>query len=278
VADNQPKFHTPPVVETALSVQFANLAGYSTAHAGWFWKEYLEKLEEDPSRRWVRAVDAPRLEDQFERFGTDDIWGPQIQMKMLSPTQSHRTQIIRADNERMLQVQDSRFILNWKKQSGAYPKFGPLLEEFRTLLRAFEAFAFEAGLGTLKYNQWEIAYVDQLKKGGLWESARDWGKIFPGLSMPPSGVNQVLWTGDETMSADWRFSLTGHRGRMYISLRQVKIQPANDEVLNITFVSRGPVTPSETWEQGFDIGHEVLYDTFLAVTSPEAKQHWKEKV
>jgi uncharacterized protein (TIGR04255 family) len=277
VADNQPKFHAPPVVETVLSVQFANLTTYSTAHAGWFWKEYLEKLEEGPSRKWAHAVDAPRLEDQFERFGAGDVWGPQIVMKMAPPTQSNRTQIIRSDNERMIQVQDSRFILNWRKQAGAYPKFGPLLEEFRTLLHAFEAFALEAGFGALKYNQWEIAYVDQLKKGGMWESARDWSKIFPGLSMPPVGLDHILSTGDETMSADWRFSLADRRGRMYISLRQVRIPPANEEVLNVTFVSRGPVTASETWEQGFDIGHEALYETFMAITSPEAQERWKEK-
>ena len=66
------KFQFPPVVETVLGVQFAGLPGYSTAHAGWFWKEYLEKLNESPNRIWSKAVDAMRLEDQFERFGADD--------------------------------------------------------------------------------------------------------------------------------------------------------------------------------------------------------------
>ncbi|OLB29539.1 MAG: hypothetical protein DMG41_37135 [Acidobacteria bacterium] len=43
----RPKFDAPPVVETVLSVQFSSLPGFATAHAGWFWKEYLEKLTED---------------------------------------------------------------------------------------------------------------------------------------------------------------------------------------------------------------------------------------
>lgn len=277
MAHGWPKFDAPPVVETALSVQFANLPGYSTAHTGWFWKEYLEKLEEQPSRRWSQAVDAPRLEDQFERFGAEDIWVPQFAMKVLPPSQSQRTQIIRSNGERMIQVQDSRFILNWKKQAGAYPSFEPLLQEFGTMLHAFETFSVEAGFGTLRYNQWEIAYVDQLKKGDMWESARDWSKIFPGLSMPPVRVNQLLSTGDETMSADWRFSLADRRGRMYIALRQLRIPPSNEEVLNVTFVGRGPVTASQTWEQGFEIGHEALNETFLAITSPEAQERWKER-
>ena len=277
MTDGRPRFYSPPVVETVLGVQFANLTGYSTAHAGWFWKDYLEKLGDKPSLRWTQAVDAPRLEDQFERFGADDVWAPQVAMKILSPSQSQRAQIIRSDSERMIQVQDTRFILNWRKQAGAYPKFGPLLQEFRIMLHAFESFAVEAGFGTLKYNQWEIVYVDQLKKGDMWESARDWSKIFPGLSMPPVRVNQLLSIGDETMSADWRFSLADRRGRMYIALRQIRIPQSKEEVLNVTFVGRGPVTATETWEQGFEIGHNALNETFLAITSPEAQEHWKER-
>jgi uncharacterized protein (TIGR04255 family) len=275
MAQSRPKFEVPPVVETVLSVQFANLPGYSTAHAGWFWKEYLEKLAEGSSLKWSQAVDAPRLEDQFERFGADDKWvGPQV--RLLPPSQSQRTQIIRSDNERMIQVQDSRFILNWKKQAGVYPSFEPLLDEFRTMLQAFETFAIEAGFGTLGYNQWELAYVDHLKKGEMWESARDWSKILPGLSMPPVQQNQLLSAGEEVLSADWRFSLANQCGRMYIQLRQARIPPSNQEVLSLTWVARGPVTAAETWDKGFALGHDAISETFLAIISPEAQARWKK--
>jgi uncharacterized protein (TIGR04255 family) len=277
MAHSRPKFEFPPVVETVLGVQFANLPAYTTAHAGWFWKEYLEKLNEGSSLKWSQAVDAPRLEDQFERFGTDDAWGPVFAIKALPPSQSNRTQIFRSDGERLIQVQDTRFILNWKKQSGAYPSFGPLLEEFRTLLHAFETFAQEAGFGVPTYNQWETVYVDQIKKGELWESARDWSKIFPGLSMPQVSDTSLLASGDEAVSADWRFSISQRRGRMYITLRQAKVPPSNEEVLNITFLARGPVTATESWERGLELGHEVLNETFVAITSLEAQTHWKKR-
>src|SRR2546429_152509 len=221
----RPKFDAPPVVETVLSVQFSSLPGFATAHAGWFWKEYLEKLTEDSRLKWTQAVDAVRLEDQFERFGSEDVWGPPFSLKAVQ-SQPNRTQLIRADGERMVQIQDTRFILNWKKQTGAYPSFKPLLEEFRVTLHAFESFAVEGGFGNLSYNQWEIVYVDHLNKGELWDSARDWSKIFPGLAMPPVQTD-LLATGDETMSADWRFSLANRRGRMYISLRQLRTLPSH---------------------------------------------------
>ena len=264
MAQSRPRFQAPPVVETVLSVQFSNLPGYSTAHAGWFWKEYLEKLGGRSSLTWSQAVDAPPLEDQFERFGAEDVWGPQFAMKFLAPTQSARTQIIRSDGERMVQVQDSRLVLNWQKKSGEYPNFEPLVQEFRTLLHAFETFAAEASFRALQYNQWEIAYVDQFKKGDMWESASDWNKILPGLVVPPVLVSHLLSTGDERISADWRFSLANQRGRMYIQLRQLRIAPSNEEVLNVTWVARGPVTAPETWEQGFALGHDAITAAVVA--------------
>ena len=271
----RPKFDRPPVVETALSVQFAPLAQYTGAHAGWFWKEYLDKLGE-PSKEWSQVVEAPKLPDQFERFGAEDVWVPPS-VKLFPGMQSPRTLIIRSDGERMIQIQDSRFILNWKKQSDDYPSYDALVPEFRTLLHTFESFAAEGHLGELAYNQWEVVYVDQFKKGEMWESARDWGKIFPGLSMPPVSINQVPRTNDETMSADWRFSLAGQLGRLYISLKQVRIPPSNDEVLNITFVARGPVTASQSWEQGLDNGHDAITAMFLSITSAQAQESWKKR-
>lgn len=275
MAQGRPKFDNPPVVETALSVQFASLPRYTGAHAGWFWKEYLNKLE-DTSKEWSQVVEVPQLPDKFERFGDEDVWiVPSV--RVLPGMQSPRTQIVRSDGERLIQVQNSRFILNWKKQAGDYPSFEILVPEFRTMLHAFESFAAEAHFGTLAYNQWEVVYVDQFKKGEMWESARDWSKIFPGLSMPPVSINQVPSTKDETMSADWRFSLAGQRGRLYISLRQVRVPPS-DEVLNVTFVARGPVTASQSWEQGFDIGHDAITAVFLSITSAQVQESWRKRV
>jgi len=145
------------------------------------------------------------------------------------------------------------------------------------MLSAFESFAREAHFGQPTYNQWELIYVDQIKRGDMWDSARDWSRIFPGLAMPPVSIIQVPQTGDERMSADWRFSLAKQRGRLYISLRQAYLQPSAEEVFNITFTARGPVTESETWEQGFEVGHEAVRATFLAITSPEAQEHWKRR-
>ena len=240
-----------------------------------FWKEYLDKLEDEVLLiNGLQPAEAPRVEDQFERFGAEDIWGPPLAVRMLQSAPSQRIQFIRSDGDRMIQIQDSRFILNWRKKSSPYPNYDALLLEFRTMFHAFESFASEAGFGALKLNQWEIIYIDQIKKGEMWSSVRDWTKIFPGLSMPSVPIKPA---NDETMSADWRFSLEDQQGRLYISLRQIRLQPSNEEVLNVTFLARGPIDGSRPWERGFEKGHEVVSNAFFAITSPEAQEQWRKK-
>lgn len=269
------KFGEPPVVETALSVQFGPLVGFTAAHAGWFWKEYVEKLGDEPPNEWRQAAEAVRLPELSEKFGAEDIWTvqtPSITMGVVSP----RVQIIRGDGSRMLQVQSNRFVLNWRKRASAYPSYEALLPEFRNMLRAFESFCSEAGFGLPAYNLWEIVYVDQVKKGTMWDSARNLNRIFPALTAPPVSELHAPPSGDETMSADWRFSLADRRGRLYIQLRQARLQPSNEEVIQLTTTARGAVNEIQSWEQGLNFGHEALRETFLAITSTEAQEFWKK--
>ncbi len=268
------KFGSPPVVETVLSVQFKSLAGFTGAHAGWFWKEYVEKLGDAPPCEWKQATEAQRLPEQSEKFGAEDIWvAPSVRFTagLISP----RIQLIRGDGERLLQVQDNRFILNWRKQSSAYPSYEALLPEFRNMLSAFESFCSEAGFGTPVYNLWEVVYVDQVKKGTMWDSARNLNRIFPALTTPPFSVRHAPPSDDETISADWRYSLADRRGRLYVQLRQARLQPSNEEVIQLTTTARGPVSETQSWEQGLNFGHAALRETFLAITSTEAQEFWK---
>ena len=137
-----PKFDAPPVVETLLSIQFAPLPRFSTAHAGWFWQLYLGGEAQD----WQSANDAPRLEDEFERFGPSEAWG-RMGFKLAPGGQPQRTQIIRKDEQRMIQVQDSRLVLNWRKRMEGYPSFEVLAPEFWKCFNAFTSMAQQAGLG-----------------------------------------------------------------------------------------------------------------------------------
>jgi uncharacterized protein (TIGR04255 family) len=268
ISSRLPRFETPPVVETVLSAQFVHLPNFSTALAGWFWKRYL-------SAEWPKAKDAPRIEDQFERFDTPGVFVPPLAWRVSREMESQRVQLIRSDDQRMIQIQNTRFILNWKKMHEHYPTYEVLSPEFRDHFAKFQAFIQDAGLGAISLNQWEVTYVNHIPKGELWDSPSDWKRILPGL-YTPAAWNQLDL---ETFSGHWRFALSDKRGRLYIAVQHTRLAPKEPETLILQLTARGFVDAQKGWslESGFDLGHEHIVQTFASITSEPAQAHWRRK-
>ena len=265
-----PKFDSPPVVETVLSVQFAPLQKFTDAHAGWFWKNYLDK-------EWHNVQVAPKIDDQFERFGDEMRWGQTGAFRITGPG-PERLQIIRSDEERMIQIQDTRFIYNWKKQEGSYPSYDELLPEFQRTFSQFEKFAEEAGFGSLLPNQWEVTYVNHILKGDLWQSFKDWPNIFPSLPLPSLNTSSL---SPEDFRGEWRSIIKGSLGRLYTTLSRGKVgSDKGPEIIQLQFTARGPVNPEipSDLQSGFRLGHESIVLSFTEMTSDAAHKHWKRRI
>lgn len=276
VANGLPEYDEPPVVETVLGAQFARLSSFTAVHAGWFLKSQLDAS-------WTKTQEVPRIQDVFERFGSARIW-LQNEIRLIQPgSQSSRLQIVRDDEERMLQLQDSRFIQNWKKGPGGagYPSYRKLLPEFKDYFSRFDAFALAEKLGSLQVNQWEITYVNLLPRGGLWNSPQDLPKIFPWFAMPVAGLDAVKEL-DAFGSGEWSFELADQVGRLYVSMAQVRIGSPVDgpETLNLQLTARGPTQPDKGVDlfRGLDIGHGAIVRAFTAMTSAYAHKIWKRRV
>jgi uncharacterized protein (TIGR04255 family) len=260
------KFGSPPVIETVLAVQFSRLSNYSSALAGLFWRDNF------PSG-WTTISDMPTLLDAQEVFGEEVKWAqPQIQF---SPGDaSSRTQIVRDDEERTIQVQASRFVLNWRRKSGAYPSFNAILPEFNASFGQFSAFAMASGLGKISPNHWEVTYVNQLPKGELWETVDDWKNIFPCISAPT--VQGSI--GPENQGADWRYVIRENLARLYITLRYARVSADGPDPILLQLTARGRVIDgdaSASLESGFNLGHGAIVDAFVNMTSHRAHLHWR---
>jgi uncharacterized protein (TIGR04255 family) len=264
MTDPLPKFESPPVVETVLGVQFAPLPEFTGAMSGWFWKSYL-------GSDWTKTHDSMPLQDQFERFGNDAGWvSPGIQ---LVGTEATRTQLIRTDEERMIQIQFSRFILNWKRGAGRYPSYDVLLPEFEALLGQFRQFTNEAGCGDLALNQWEVTYVNHIMRGEMWSSLEEVGKIFKSFGVPAAA--QPVREAD-SLNVAWRYIIGENSGRLHVVLNHVRTAD-NKEALRLQLVARGPLSSGSPDElrNCLNKGHESIVRTFAAITSSDAHKHWK---
>jgi uncharacterized protein (TIGR04255 family) len=265
-----PNFDNPPLIETILGVQFGEIAGLTSAHFGWYWREFLDKS-------WNKTQEAIRLPDQFETFG-DQTWKmPVTQLTASIAPAPDRLQFINAEDDRVIQIQNTRFLYNWRKKESVYPRFHELYPEFTSKLADFRKFLGAASLEDLSLNQWEVTYVNHIPKGALWNTPEDWHKILPGL-MP------MLWksveTKVETESGELRFEIVPQRGRLHVSVQHGRRQDPDGEVLVLQLTARGPLSPTEqalTPDESFELGHRVLVQTFAGIASPEALTYWGKR-
>lgn len=260
------KFTNPPVAELVLGAQFSPLTKLTTGHFGLFWKS----LGED----WSEPSDAPPLDDQFETFDQPR-WGqlPRLQLQLEPVRMPGRFLVRHKDKQRMMQVQASRFHLNWRRAGGFYPSYRQLISEFEVGLAGFEVFAGAAGLGGVAINQWELTYVDAFPQGEYWETPSDWSSFLPGLFGTLRAADGLIL---ESRVAEWSYEISPKKGRLYIAAQLGRTPDGSNPALLLQTTARGPVGKSGTpsLRAGLNLGHQAALDTFLRVTSDEIKTRW----
>jgi uncharacterized protein (TIGR04255 family) len=263
-SDTLPQFDEPPVVETVLGVQFPAVE-LTNALAGWYWKSAL-------GPEWSNAREAPEIPDAAELFGAERQWMTSPSIKVIPGITPSRLQIFRRDEERLIQVQNTRFIYNWKKAAGRpYPSYRALLPEFLQHFDQFAKFVQRESLGSVEPNQWEVAYVNHLHRGVLWTVLEDLHRTFPAFRpLVPS-------LPSDNFSGNWVSLISDDqsrkRGRLYVEMKRGKAD--SDEIIRLQLTARGPATVDFKLREGFDLGHATIVRSFAEMTSPEAHTHWK---
>jgi uncharacterized protein (TIGR04255 family) len=124
-----PTFLNPPVVEVVIGLQFEPL-GIGSVHFGQFSKEVL-------GANWPLATDALPLLEQIETFPERKFQWPKVSFDLQTPPIVNRVQFQNIERDRMIQVQDTKFIYNWIRKNGTYPRYARIREEFDHLLSSF---------------------------------------------------------------------------------------------------------------------------------------------
>jgi hypothetical protein len=120
------------------------------------------------------------------------------------------------NRDKLLQFQNSRLHLNWRKSDRQKPGYDELVENFETTYHLVDAFTKEHEIGPLVPNQWELTYVDAFPRPDDWETAADWSNLLPGLfgqlfSAKEFGLKL------EYRAAEWSFEIEPKRARLHIS-------------------------------------------------------------
>jgi uncharacterized protein (TIGR04255 family) len=261
-----PDFVSPPITEVALSIQFEQLTNFRVIHLGELWD------------RFVRT-DFPTTEEQQVVQRTVEYFGiptpavmPQIQLLNVLPMPRHL--FLNEKGSIVLQVQQDRFTVNWRKRSSndEYPRFEAISKMFEDYAGRFVEFLKEKNLGSLQINQAEVTYVNRI------ESTETPGHIEKIVSVFSGDYSDSFLHDPEEVQLSLRFPIRheGHLvGRLYIDSRPGTSGDPNSP-LNMVLFARGKPIGSDIKAalQFFAIARTYIVSAFASVTSKQMHLTW----
>jgi uncharacterized protein (TIGR04255 family) len=277
-----PRFDKPPVVEVALGVQFKPLPSLGIPQIGLLWARFRD--------RFPKIEHQPPLEHEIERRGTRVQHFPGIRFLDPSAALVPRVWMISEGGTELVQVQQDRFVRNWRRYhdgQAAYPEYvdhlrPKLIED----LGLFMSFVKSESLGEIEFDQCDLTYVNQIGPSGVWSTPAEYPKVFPGLAPglevgPRRPLDSVGFRArQELLDKAGEFV-----GRLHIQLDSAMTSPTAEKpepeplfVLQLT--ARG--SPMGKGVDGLlaflDFGHDAIVTTFDSITSDAMHRAWGKKV
>ena len=171
-AEELPNLDAPPIFEVVCGIGFKKLRGIDSYSVGQYWES--------------RKREFPQRESKPPFFRNPGVF-PQ---SMVVDIPQSNTWMISTDQSRVLQVQDDRLHLNWRRlspeDSKPYPRFHTresqgLLDQFLSEVNQFSDYIAdkpEIG-GPINLAEVSLAKIDHLMNGTHWASHEDLFDLLP---------------------------------------------------------------------------------------------------
>jgi len=258
-------FDRPPVAEVALSVQTSPAFGVQAAHLGAFWETALRDA-------YPVTQDQPAAPPSIESFD-DGGWRPVIIFGTGAP--SSRQWYLTEDQTRLVQMQNDRIVLNWRRlQSTDYPHYAALRAELERVTSLWQTFTDERRLPRAPVVQTEVTYINQIPLEEPITDLSDVGAVLSALRLtwPENAGTPELFQFEQ------RFRLSGPDGRparLYVTLAPGSL-PDDRPFLSLNLVARGApagqgMQAALTW---LDFGHNQIVNTFADITAAGMREGW----
>ena len=256
-----PSFIDPPVVETAMGIEFAPLSSLGfiqLARLATLWEERYPASEEQPA-----LAPGTRLTPDQQSISLEFVPGiPPVRIWLHGD-----------GNGWLVQAQHDRLILNWRAEASAdpYPRYPALRAEFLRLWEEFIAHLDAAGLETPVPITAAFTYVNRItvEPGAGPQSAITLFQSAP-TALPGVPSFTRFQTVREITPDDERFS-----GQVLVTG-----EPDFDELSEayaVTIATRLAVPPgssSRSIEEALDAARSIGVRVFAAVTTDEKHNEW----
>jgi len=265
-----PEFENPPVIEVALSVQFGDIPKLKSMQIGLLWQSGFHK-------NFPVSEEHPALENIQETFGLNPPHGGNFRFHLGPPPQ--RFLFLNKEGTELLQVQNNRFVHNWRKQGQDidYPRYQSVKETFLDNLRHLDNFINEMEIGSFLPTQCEVTYVNEITAGEGWENHSELDKI---LTLCGSTRGEFL-PQPENIEPVFHYIMIGPSGgpvgRLHLSISPRYRAADQSPVYVYQLVARGaPLGEGIDGVSNFlDLGHEWIVRGFADTTTDEMYRVWR---
>jgi hypothetical protein len=240
-----------------------------SVHFGLFWQrvkdEFPNMEEHPPLAPVIELADEPVTQVQL-RFETRETY--------LLP----RVWLLNNGGSEMMQLQDDRFIKNWRKAApnAEYPHYTPVIKPaFNQDFERFQTFVVDEKLGEIKVTQCEVTYVSHIIAGEGWSKRGEIDKIFTFWKEPPA--HQHLGQSED-IACHARFPILGPHGE-WIGRVHLDVQPGisisdNKPMFAMNLTARGMYGSGTDF---FDIGRRCIVKSFEHLTTEYMHEIWRKK-
>lgn len=267
--DDQPAdFESPPVNEVYLSIQTKG-AVFPSADFGVLAKIFAV--------RFPKLNVQPKLDRLVE--GKPVTEAPTITFELVN-NPGQRFWLISSDDTRVIQVQEDRFVYNWRRRGvdPEYPRYHIIRTEFEREIRALLS---ELQLGDSDLADFcEVSYTNHINVPGSEDPRASIHRIFRHFGAIDLGLSKVTL---EESSFVWTFAVKNEQdefvGRMRIIAGPAFKTSTGKFIIQNQISFRGrPANASLSSALEFcDRGHFAIVTAFDRITTPEMHAIWGKR-
>ena len=251
-----------------MGVHFDPLENWNLPHFGLFWS----RINHEYPVAEVHPLIASEGEVQEFEFGVGAL---QKQLKI--PV---RCWFINEDKTRLIQVQNNRFIHNWRRirgSGGPYSHYDDLRPIFEAEWNRFSAFLEKEGIVKPNVVRCEVSYINHLDRGRGWQSFADLPDVFPSWSGRTSGG---FLPPPQAAAIRTFYPIQRPEGRLEISAQPAVRQSDGKDIIQLSVTGLCKPTSSEGGQifSALDAAHEWVVRGFTDFTSAKMHEIWRRKI
>ena len=262
-----PEYSKPPVIETVLGIEFAPIEGFGLLEIG--------ALRDEWRRQYPRHQIMPPLPSMVAGSQGGGIEDSVAIVATLSSSPQFRVWMVSKDGSRLIQVQDTRLLYNWRSVPGApgYPRYSALRNDFEALWEDFVEFLEDRKLTAPTILACEVSYVNHLETGREFETFEDLRRIFPFWSLTEGDFLPSPALGGFRLV----FPMTTSGGSLEVTLEPAVRHTDLNNILQFQLVARGVVKTDDFDDalDWLDAGHEWIVRGFTDLTSVDMHTLWE---